>query len=732
MNSLMQALGTRAVGAVESVTANEISVLVDPDAPQAVAFNAGAPVSFPRINGYLIIPNEVGATVGWIASVRVVRAPFPKRTGMRDFGLIDLPFPSRMVTLTPLGTLVRRSGIEAELPFEVRRGVDVFPSAGDPVLLPTSEQLRAIVEGEGGVESRRILIGRSPIAAGAPVYIDPDRLFGRHLAILGNTGAGKSCSVAGLIRWSLENARESRKEAEQSGDPDARFIVLDPNGEYSRSFSGLDIRLFQVEPTTEIAEPLEVPAWLWNGEEWAAFTDASPGVQRPVLLEAIRRLKSGVVHPDPFINKVRGRVSRYRNQLKVIVSSGEHMKQGKREGVADMLTKMSGDFDDLAQRAEDAQLKEYICHVAKLASKIEESTRSRPKQEGGHWHNNFAEKDMDAVSSSLDEVAKYIDLEDQRPTGDEDAPRYFPITDLPGYVDALASGSTARDLAQFVDSLKLRIHGLIRRHGLSSILAPGDGGSANLEQWLSRYIGTNKSSGSQITVVDLSLVPSEVVHIVVSVFARMIFEALQRYRRHTGRELPTVLVLEEAHGFVHRDLAAESAHAAARVCSRIFERIAREGRKFGLGLVLASQRPSEVSPTVLSQCNTFLLHRIVNDRDQELVRRLVPDGLGSFLRELPSLPSRRAVLLGWAAPAPVLVEVRELPEGLRPHSPDPSFWSVWTGASEPTSDNVWKRIADGWTNDGSEAHTTEEQGNSIGEKASSESDDNGADDDIPV
>ena len=128
MNSLMQALGARAVGAVESVTANEISVLVGPDAPQAVAFNAGAPVSFPRINGYLIIPNEVGATVGWIASVRVVRAPFPKRTGMRDFGLIDLPFPSRMVTLMPLGTLVRRSGIEAELPFEVRRGVDVFPS----------------------------------------------------------------------------------------------------------------------------------------------------------------------------------------------------------------------------------------------------------------------------------------------------------------------------------------------------------------------------------------------------------------------------------------------------------------------------------------------------------------------------------------------------------------------------------------------------------------------------
>ncbi len=100
-----------------------------------------------------------------------------------------------------------------------------------------------------------------------------------------------------------------------------------------------------------------------------------------------------------------------------------------------------------------------------------------------------------------------------------------------------------------------------------------------------------------------------------------------------------MLVLDEAHTFVHRELTSETATAAGRTCCRMFERIAREGRKFGLGLVLASQRPSEISPTVLSQCNTFLLHRIVNDRDQDLVKRLVPDGLCDLLRELPSLPS---------------------------------------------------------------------------------------------
>lgn len=102
-----------------------------------------------------------------------------------------------------------------------------------------------------------------------------------------------------------------------------------------------------------------------------------------------------------------------------------------------------------------------------------------------------------------------------------------------------------------------------------------------------------------------------------------------------------MLVLEEAHTFVRRSTDVDGpADTPTQLCREAFERIAREGRKFGLGLVLSSQRPSELSPTVLAQCNTFLLHRIVNDADQNLLDRLVPDNVGGLLRELPSLPSR--------------------------------------------------------------------------------------------
>ena len=107
---------------------------------------------------------------------------------------------------------------------------------------------------------------------------------------------------------------------------------------------------------------------------------------------------------------------------------------------------------------------------------------------------------------------------------------------------------------------------------------------------------------------------------------------------------------------------------------------------------------------MLSQCNSYLLHRISNDRDQELVHKLVPDNLRGLLRDLPSLPSRHAILLGWASELPVLVQMNALPEGQRPKSDDPDFWAVWSGKQESGIGETevvertvdWKAIAEDW------------------------------------
>lgn len=206
----------------------------------------------------------------------------------------------------------------------------------------------------------------------------------------------------------------------------------------------------------------------------------------------------------------------------------------------------------------------------------------------------------------------------------------------------------------------------------------------------------NKDEKGKICVIDLSIVPAEIVHLVVAVVARLIFEAMQRYRKHYGQELPTLMVMEEAHTFIKKYSDDSGDYSSNELCSKIFEKIAREGRKFGLGLVISSQRPSELSPTVLSQCNSYILHRIVNDKDQEMVKRLVPDTLGKLLDELPSLPTKKAIVLGAAVPIPTVVDIKDLPYGKRPKSDNPEFWRVWTRKNDRSTS--WNEVVENWTN----------------------------------
>lgn len=254
MSTIIERTSGLVIGTVESVAPNEIRVILSHEAPQSTALNTGVPTSFPKLNGYVLIPNEGGSVIGIVAWLGVQRSTLPKK-GSTDPALVDLPFPVRLMILTPVGTLVVERNEPGAYEFCLKRGVSVFPSVGDQVLLPTLDQLRSIIESQGA--DRRVTIGTSPLAGGAAVSIDPDKLFGRHVAVLGNTGSGKSCSVAGLIRWSLESAAEARIRSKTAGAPNARFIVLDPNGEYLNAFSDMEgaSRVFRVPGTLTRATP---------------------------------------------------------------------------------------------------------------------------------------------------------------------------------------------------------------------------------------------------------------------------------------------------------------------------------------------------------------------------------------------------------------------------------------------------------------------------------------------
>ena len=679
------------IGTVEFISPDEVKVLLDIEAPNSVALNAGGVRPFPRVNGYVLLPVDDGYLVGQIEWLTIERSAFPKRRGVQDFGLIDLPYPLRKMSLNPVGTLRNQAGQEERYVF--RRGADALPSVGSAVLLPTEKQLRSIVESG---ERRHVRIGTSPLASNAEVRIDPDRLFGRHLAVLGNTGSGKSCSVAGLIRWSLEAAQWQRPGKDK---PNARFIVLDPNGEYSRAFGGtgtdLKARIFKISP--DVGErALQVPLWFWNSAEWASFTQASAKTQRPLLRRALREVKAGRIGvPEPTAEEKKLELRRYLSSTLITVQrdlrSGaiktDESKFGFRlKAIHDDLESKNNEFPDSnlgpIQDAIKQSLQATFNTFEKSGKAIE-------------YYRAFTEdqvtKIVGALNTALGELGGII----YQDGPDEDVPVAFKGTDLADHLQIL---SAQENVSQFLDFLISRIRTFLSDTKINSVV--GDSGAITLKQWLNDYVGGHDTTDGQLVILDLSLVPTEVVHVVAAVTARMIFESLQRYRKLNKVVLPTVLVMEEAHAFIKRYKDDIENYDAATVCCQVFERIAREGRKFGLGLILSSQRPSELSPTVLSQCNTFLLHRISNDRDQELVHRLVPDNLRGLLRELPSLPSQNAILLGWASELPVLVKIDDLPKTQQPHSDDPDFWSVWTG--EDAEGNVverkadWEPIADDW------------------------------------
>lgn len=675
------------IGTVDFVSPSEIKVLLDIEAPEGTALNTGTPRAFPKVNGYVLIASDCGYLVGQIEWITIERSQYPKRKGMQDFGLVDLPYPLRKMSLNPLGCLIYDKEENDRIYYKFQRGVESYPTVGTPVILPTQHQLQDIVESG---DNRRVCIGTSPLANGAKVMIDPDRLFGRHLAVLGNTGSGKSCSVAGLIRWSLDAAEKVRHS-----QPNARFIILDPNGEYSETFKDKEnVRIFSVEPKDEDIQQLQVPLWLWNSSEWVSFTQASPKTQRPTLIQALRSVREGVFNIEQSAHQ---EMKQYLRTLisitQIEINSGSPWGNfPKPKNFFEKLKKWKIGFTD--QDVFDGN--QQAC-LTEIIEKITHFEQARSAQ--------YAQFDFDRT-----EISDFLQLLKTAYTSfggsamdalpiDADIPRPFSGENL---LKSIEGNAELLGVSEYIDTMQMRIKTLLSDTRMKVLTSQIDGAEKiSLDGWLSNYIGNNNASNGTVTVIDLSLVPAEIAHIIAATIARMTLESLQRYRRmNHGQVLPTVLVMEEAHTFVKRYKDDTEYHNSSSICCQVFEKIAREGRKFGLGMMLSSQRPSELSPTVLSQCNSFLLHRISNERDQELIHKLVPDNLRGLLRDLPSLPSRNAILLGWASELPVLVQMNHLSTEHRPRSDDPDYWNVWTGQDQHghqvAREVNWKEIADDW------------------------------------
>jgi uncharacterized protein len=200
--------------------------------------------------------------------------------------------------------------------------------------------------------------------------------------------------------------------------------------------------------------------------------------------------------------------------------------------------------------------------------------------------------------------------------------------------------------------------------------------------------GAQADKRGGIKIIDFSEVPSDILPLMVSLLARAVFTTNQwteRSKRH-----PIALMCDEAHLYIPERTTADTADA---VSVEIFERIAKEGRKYGIGLVVISQRPAEVNRTVLSQCSNVIAMRLTNGDDQAVIKRLLPDSLGSFGDLLPVLDTGEALVVGDASLLPTRVRVAKPSQ--EPDSQTVSFWDRWND-EEPKADTenavtAWRR-----------------------------------------
>lgn len=199
------------------------------------------------------------------------------------------------------------------------------------------------------------------------------------------------------------------------------------------------------------------------------------------------------------------------------------------------------------------------------------------------------------------------------------------------------------------------------------------------QETIKQLIGFNETTKSNVTVIDLSGVPFEVLSITVSLISRIVFEYGYIYKRlrnninpneKINNDIPILLVYEEAHKYVpNSDL------VKYRSSKKSIERIAKEGRKYGVTLLLASQRPSEISETIFSQCNNFIAMRLTNPVDQGYVKKLLPDSLGSLIEKMPSLKQGEALLIGESVILPSIVQIDRCTN--EPSSNDIPYWELW-------------------------------------------------------
>lgn len=665
------------------VTVDSLSVYVRLDDDLKSLYKSGYEEIYPvaRINSYIIIP--VGAEKIVALVNRVMNR---EETDLsKSSSAIFLTESSRYLSATMVGTIDQKRYIQ---------GVYNYPILDNPVWYITREDLDIIFDQKKQFETidysfdYYLPIGTSPAFPDYQVKINPDKMFAKHVAILGNTGSGKSCTLTAILQ-SLFQYNYNNKKLKS-----AHIVIFDTNGEYKDAFN-IDEK-HKINPFWINDDGLKIPYWFMNYDDMDYLFEPTTGTQGPILKRALALAKSQIA-----AEKRRLIPKFYINNLTNLVDSLNAGGYKAKSAIYDDSEKIRDAFKKLLDEGgTDFDISEICNALDRIVSqKGQNGVNKINNFIGGNFDNVIINDAIETITAKLNEYHEAVVEKTSSENRNIDSPLYYNFKHLISscFDFAIKESAVGQDkLNEYISTLKLRMQSFVDDIRLSGPLMLNEQDNINnvLVKFLSfilgdycsiynkeaedqsiydRYYADHKgeSTHQQITIIDMSLLPFQVLETITGLVGRIIIEFLSRFSKEDRGIMPVVIALEEAQNYIP-EVNRKDRESISR---KVFERIAREGRKYGLSLLVSSQRPSELSKTVLSQCNSFIVHRIQNPDDQQYIRKLVSSANSEILNQLPTLPQQHVIIMGDCVRTPIVAKMNTAKP--TPNSNNPQFINNW-------------------------------------------------------
>ena len=502
-------------------------------------------------------------------------------------------------------------------------GVIVKPSFSSVVKLISKEKVPMIIGIENYQENKDIYIGTSPIYPGVPIGANINQFFSNHFAVLGSTGSGKSCGVARIIQniFDRKNYIPYR----------ASLFIFDAYGEYHNAFKNIggdrgeiSFKSYTTNLHFSETEVLRIPAWLLGVDDLALLLNAERSSQLPIIEKALKLVNIFARNSEQVIKHKNDIIAR---ALLEIFSSGNPPAQ-----IRDQVFSILSNYNTPELNLETPIFQPGYTRPLKQCLIIDASGKIREMELVTNFIQKYVQNDLT------------LDLPDEE--------IMYTLADLEKAIDfALISEGSLNSDRVYEDSnvLKVRLHTLVNSDAAKYFEYDK---YVTRGQYIKELLTATNGRKAQIINFNINYIDDRLAKSLTKIYSKLLFDyAKENDKRAT---MPFHIILEEAHRYVQND------NDVNLLGYNIFERITKEGRKYGVMLGLISQRPSELSETTLSQCNNFLIFKMLHPLDVEYIKEMIPNITNEIVKRLKILQPGNCIVFGSAFKVPVIVKL-EMP-----------------------------------------------------------------------